>query len=122
MRKSDKSARRRLELGRLRTANWVSEGTALPKSTPRGWRPIAVDLFQVNNCNPGQRGVKRADSAKRERSDSLSSTKSVLTYATPLEVSSAKQYTTGDAGERAEGVSQRISQLAISGDWIAEID
>ena len=51
--KYDRSVRRRLELERLRTVNWVSEGTALPKSPLRGWRQIAVDLFQGNNCNPG---------------------------------------------------------------------
>jgi len=97
--KYGKSARRRLELGRLKTVNWVSEGTALPKSPPRGWRQIAVDLFQGNNCNPGQTVVKRANSGKRERSDS----KSVLTYATPLEVSSTKLDATGDAGKQVGG-------------------
>ena len=62
-----------------------------------------MDLFQGNNCNPGQTVVKRANSGKREGSDSISSTKSVLTYATPLEVSSTKLDATGDAGKQVGG-------------------
>jgi len=72
--KYDKSSRRRLELGRLGTVNWVSEGTALPKPPPRGWRQIAVGLFRGDDCNPGQTVVRRANSEKKERSNSISST------------------------------------------------
>ena len=62
-----------------------------------------MDLFQGNNCNSGQTVAKRANSGKRGRSDSISSTKSVLTYATPPEVSSTKLDATGDAGKQVGG-------------------
>ena len=101
--KYDKSARRRLEQRQLGTANWVLEETAPVKSPPRGWRQMAMDLFQGNNSNPGQTVVKRANSRKRERSDSISSTKSVLTYAPPPEVSPTEPDATGDAGKQAGG-------------------
>jgi len=101
--KYDKSVRRRLEQRRLGTVDWVLEETAPAKSPPRGWRQIAMDLFQGNNYNPGQAAVKRANSRKRERSDSISSTKSVLTYATPPEVPLIESDAAGDARKQVGG-------------------
>ena len=101
--KYDKSARRRLEQRRLGAVNWVLEETVPTKSPPRGWRQMAMDLFQGNNYNSGQVGVKRASSRKSERSDSMSSTKSALIYTTPPEVSPIKPDATGDTGKQAGG-------------------
>ena len=101
--KYDKSARRRLEQRRLGAENWVLEETAPTKSPPRGWRQMAMDLFQGNNYNSGQVGVKRANSRKSERSDSMSSTKSALIYTTPPEVSPIKPDATVDMGKQTGG-------------------
>jgi len=62
--KFDNWGRRRLEKRRLRTGNWVHKETAPTKSPPREWRQIAMDLFQVNNCDPGHTVVKGTISRK----------------------------------------------------------
>jgi len=85
--KYDKSARRRPEERRLGMVDWVLEDTVPTKSPPRGWRKIAMDLLQDNNCNSSQTVVKGANSRNRGRSDSISSTKLNLTYAKPPDVS-----------------------------------
>lgn len=67
-------------------------------------------LFQGNNCNPGEKAVKRANSRKRERSDS---TKSVLAYATPPDVSSTEPDATGDTGKQVDG---SLAENSATGD------
>ena len=47
--------------------------------------------------------VKCANSRKRQSSDSISSTKFFLPYATPPEVSPTEPDATGDAGKRVSG-------------------
>ncbi|CAZ83056.1 unnamed protein product [Tuber melanosporum] len=101
--KYDKTARQRLEQRRSGTVNRVLGETVRPKSPPRGWRQMAMDLFQSNNGNSSQALVKRADSRKSDRSNSISSTKSVLTFATPPEVSPIEPDTTGDVEKRVGG-------------------
>jgi len=98
--KYDKSARQRLEQRRLGAVNWVFEETVPTKSPPRGWRQMAMDLFQGN---PNQANIKRANSRKSERSDSMSSTKSALIYTTPPEVSPIKPDAAGDTGNQVDG-------------------
>lgn len=100
--KYDKMARRRLEQRRLGTVSWVLEETAPTKSPPREWKQIVMYLFQGNDCHPGQTAVKRANSRNRERSDRISSTKPVLTYAAPLEVSPTELDATS-AGKQVGG-------------------
>ncbi|PUU82903.1 hypothetical protein B9Z19DRAFT_1120009 [Tuber borchii] len=85
--KYDKSARRRLVQRRLGTVNSVLEETTPTKS-------------------PSRTVVKRSNSKKRERSNSVSSTKSFLTYATPPEASPTEPDATGDAGKQAGGSLQ----------------
>ncbi|KAG0633533.1 hypothetical protein HOY80DRAFT_1104625 [Tuber brumale] len=101
--KYDKTARQRLEQRRLGPVNRVLEESVPPKSPPRGWRQMAMDLFQGNNGNSGQAVVKRADSRKSDRSNSISSTKSALTLTTPPEVSPIESNTTGDAEKKRVG-------------------
>ncbi|CUS14992.1 unnamed protein product [Tuber aestivum] len=101
--KYDKMARQRLEQRRLGAVSRVLEETVPPKSPPRGWRQMAMDLFQGGNGNCGQAVVKRVNSRKRERSDSISSTKSVLTYATPPEAPPTEPDAASDVGKRAGG-------------------
>ena len=52
-------------------------------------------------CDPGQTAVKRANSRKREKRDSISSTKPVLTYTTPPEVSHTEPDTTSEGNQAA---------------------
>jgi len=69
--------------------------------------------------------VKRANSRRRDRRDSISSMKPVLTYATPLEIPLTEPEATGDAGKQVGGShpdSRRISQLAICSDSMARMD
>jgi len=59
-------------------------------------------LIQGSKCNPGQTMFKRANSRKRERSNSISSTKSNPAYATPPKVSHTDA--TGNAGKMVGGI------------------
>jgi len=77
----------------------VRQETAPINSPERGLRQKAMDLFQGNNCNPGEMVVKRANSRKRERSDSISSIKSNLTHVTPPKVSPTEPDASGNVGE-----------------------
>ncbi|PWW77832.1 hypothetical protein C7212DRAFT_362443 [Tuber magnatum] len=98
--KYDKIPRQRLEQRGLGAIGGVPEETFPPKSPPKGWRQMAMDLFQGNNGNSGQAAVKRANSREGKRSDSISSTKSVLTYATPPEAPPAESDATSDVEKR----------------------
>ncbi|RPA90155.1 hypothetical protein L873DRAFT_1795647 [Choiromyces venosus 120613-1] len=112
--KYDKTARQRLEQRRLGTANRVLEEGMPAKSPPKGWKQMAIDLFQGNTGTSAQ-AIKRANSRKRERSDSISSTKSILTYSTPPEVSPLESDATVGAEKHLGGSLPR--NFAASGMW-----
>ena len=66
--------------------------------------------------------AKRDDSRKRERSDNISSTKSVLTYATPPEVSTTELDATSDVGKQASRSLPGNFTAVIYGDWMTGMD
>jgi len=94
-----------------------------PDKIPPSWcKQIALDLFQRNSSNPGKRVVKCANSKKRERSNSIPSTKSVLAQAMLPEVSPTEPDATDDAGKQVgESLAENL-QMAICGDWMARMD